>query len=146
MKFNRSHLQVKIMQLEKFDWKIYDKNKIRYKRYFDSVAPILDPETRKELNKKIDFFCRRWMMDIMEAEKIIFNSFFFWRGEPIKQTRIFEKTIGEKTIRYTKLVDIFPNAIEKDLADIRLWCSLKLIETCKKHELNFEELIKIEQK
>ena len=144
MKFNKSHLQIKVVELEKCDWSINENNKIRYKRYFDAVAPILDPENRKNLNERIKLFCDRWELSLMESEKLIYAAFFRWMGEPIRKKKYFHKIIGGRTQKTWQMVDISPNMLENDLTKIRLWCALKVIEICQKNELNFEELVRID--
>jgi len=146
MKFNRSHLQIKVVELEKFDWSINENNKIRYKRFFDAVAPILDPENRKVMNEQIKSFCDKWELSLMESEKLIYAAFFRWSGEPMRKKKYFEKIIGGRMQKTWQMIDISPNMLENDLTRIRLWCSLKLIEICRKNELNFEELVRIDGK
>lgn len=144
MKFNRSHLQVIIMQLEKHDWTFTNKN--RFSSFFDRCASIFDPDTRKEMNSIIEEFQTKWGYRILTCESLMFHSFQSWRGEPIRKKQYYEKIIGGKRQKTWKYVNVDPEGMEMDLRRIRLWCHLQTIRICREHELNFEELIKIEQK
>lgn len=129
---NKSHLQIIVRELEKFNPK---EDEYRYSYFFNRCRAIFSPVQQTDLNLKLVSFKDDNILDSLTAEKTL------------KTVYVDKSLFGRKPVlriyddegSFEKVV-VNLNKIEKDLNSILVWCRKQIIKLVKDEQIDFEKV------
>lgn len=140
MQLNRTHLQLKVLQIEQFDWNT--DNERRFCNYFLINKSIFYPHMLEEFAKRVSEFEKKWYGFSIQSMEFLIYAMTHWeigkkavvniripKDDPRNPKRYLYDWVEKKTIDW--------QGMQEDLYDLALWCAHQVGWICKKNKINF---------
>jgi len=143
MILNRTHLQLKVMQLEKYDWSF--ENERRFSNFFLFCLSTFSPHMQEGFDKRCVEFEKKWYGFSIEKAEYIIYAMTHWdlgkkavvriripKDDPANPRRYLYDWVEKRQIDW--------EGMENDLKDLALWCMHQVSWLCKQNDVDFTEM------
>lgn len=132
---NRSHLQLIVKELEKFEGEL-DKS-YNFQEFMDRCRSIFPPDVQEELNRQINFFEDVHLLDTLSAQNVLYKSRVLGLGGNYVLHLKFDDRPNEK-------VSLNLNGMEYGLRRIIVWCRKQIIKLIRDEQVEFDRVASID--
>ena len=128
---NKSHLQVIVRELERFNSEL--EKSYNFQEFFDRCRAIFTPKQQTELNSLLKDFKQINIIDSLEAQSILYATRVKGLGGS-KSLRIYKEdgSIEKLSLNLNKL--------ERGLRNIKVWCHKQIIKLIKEQDVKFDRM------
>lgn len=132
---SKSHLQVIVKELEKFESNL--EKSYNFVDFIDRCKGIFPPPIQKDLNVKIADFKLKFHIDILTAQDVIHKVKVKGRyGNYVLKLKYDEGG--------SKRIPLYINSVEYGLRGIIVWCRKHIIKLIKDEQVDFSNVPKID--
>ena len=134
---NKSHLQIIVKELEKFEGDL-EKN-YNFVEFFDRCRAIFPPKVQIELDKRINHFEVVNIIDVLTAQNILYQIRIERRGGVYVLRLIREEGADER-------VSLNIHGLEMGLRSLIVWCRKQIIKLVKDEQIQFDRVTDLDLK
>lgn len=134
---NKTHLQLIVKELEKFEGEL-DKS-YNFQEFIDRCRTIFTPETQRKLDFLIEIFKEKNLIDILTAQNILYKNRVLGIGGQYVLHLKYDDQPNEK-------VKVNLNNLEYGLRNIVVWCRKNLIKMIRDENVQFDKIADIDLK
>ena len=132
---NKSHLQLIVRELEKFESDL--ESSYNFQEFFDRCRSIFPPHIQEELNYEFYKFEQDHIIDTLTAQNILFQA----RVRGIGGKRVLKIIDEDGSI---EKVPLSLNRIEIGLRQITVWCRKQIISLIRDEQVDFDKINKLD--
>ena len=132
---NKSHLQVIVKELERFEGDL-EKN-YNFQEFIDRCRAIFPPETQEKLDEKIFYFEDLHLIDVLTAQNILYKVRVEGLGGKYVIRIIKEEGEDER-------INLNLYALEMGLRSLIVWCRKQIIKLIRDEQVQFDKITDID--
>lgn len=132
---NKSHLQLIVKELEKFEANL--EASYNFQEFFDRCRAIFPPSVQEQLDYEFYKFEANNIIDSLTAQNILFQA----RVRGIGGKRVLKIISEDGSI---EKVPLSLNKIELDLRKITVWCRKQIIHLIREEQVDFEKINRLD--
>jgi len=132
---NKSHLQLIVKELEKFESEL-DKS-YNFQEFIDRCRAIFTPQVQKLLDSRIAHFEDRHLIDTLTAQNLLYKTRVLGQGGNYVLRLQYDY---KPSVR----VNVSLNGLEYGLRAIVVWCRKQLIKLIKDENVEFDKVASID--
>jgi len=132
---NKSHLQLIVKELEKFESELH--KSYNFQEFIDRCRAIFSPEVQRELDFSIARFEDRNLIDTLTAQNLLYKNRVLGQGG----NYVLRLTYDDKP---SQRINVSMNSLEYGLRSIVVWCRKQLIKLIKDENVEFDKVAVID--